>query len=215
MRQSKPIISGLLAILVSVCLIAALAGCTGKTKGDNKDQPVDPKAQAEEEFNAAKELIGSDSAKDVREGMKRAMKSLELVPDQPKPACAIGTAHRKLKDYDKAIEWYNKAIKLDPKYTVCHDNLGLAYHAKMMTAKSDADRENAFDKARDEFLKAAELDKAYADAHYNLGELYSWLDDEKARNEAIKEYEKFIQMTDKPDMKESAQKSVVKLKKQQ
>lgn len=215
MRQSKSILPVLCAIFMSICFAAVFTGCPGKTKENKQTEaPADPVTQAEEEFNTAMGLIASDSPKEIKEGLKHAQKSLELAPDQPRPTCVMGTAYRKLGDYDKAIEWYNKAVTLDKEYTICYDNLGLAYHAKMMKAKSDKEREDSYAKAEGAFLKAVEIDKTYADAHFNLGELYSWIDDDAARKEAVKEYETFIKMTDKQDMKAAAQKALVKIKKE-
>ena len=59
---------------------------------------------------------------------------------------------------DEAIACYNKAIELDPKYAMPHNNLGIALDDKGRT-----------DEAIVSFTKAIELDPKFAMAHDNLG----------------------------------------------
>ena len=59
---------------------------------------------------------------------------------------------------DAAVASYRKAIELDPKYAMAHNNLGSALGAK-----------GQLDAAMASFDKAIELDSKYAMAHNNLG----------------------------------------------
>jgi tetratricopeptide (TPR) repeat protein len=84
------------------------------------------------------------------------------------------------KKYDEAINYYNKAITLDPDYVDAHSNLGLIYIMKKM-----------FDEAILELKRAIVLDPNHAGAHYNLGLAY---DTQGENKKAIMEYEKTVEI---------------------
>ena len=84
---------------------------------------------------------------------------------------------------DEAIAEYRKAIELDPKYAVAHNNLGNALRAK-----------NQLDEAIAEYRKAIELDPKLALAHNNLGIA---LQAKNQLDEAIAEYRKAIELDPK------------------
>ncbi len=63
--------------------------------------------------------------------------------------------------FDKAQECYQLAIKLDPKYSTPHNDLGIIYEEKGL-----------LEKAGEEYKKAIELDPNYAAAYSNLALLY-------------------------------------------
>jgi len=67
-----------------------------------------------------------------------------------------------LGDYDKALEIFKEAERIDPKNDEIHYALGLAYWFK--EAESDAVRE---------FLKAVNLNPRHMEAHALLGEIYT------------------------------------------
>jgi Tfp pilus assembly protein PilF len=71
------------------------------------------------------------------------------------------TNHLMLKQYTDALISYLEAIKLDPKSTHIHNNLGLTYFFKKQNAK-----------ARTHFRKAIDLDPDNFDALNNLASLY-------------------------------------------
>jgi tetratricopeptide (TPR) repeat protein len=71
-------------------------------------------------------------------------------------------------DTDKAIEYYQKAIKLSPENAVLYENLGMAYEQKQM-----------LEEAEHAYIKAIEIEKATAgiepynaNYHNNLGVFY-------------------------------------------
>ena len=97
---------------------------------------------------------------------------------------ARGYEAYKNKDYDKAIEYYKKAIVLNPNLAKAHYNLGTNYSNKGM-----------LDEAISEFEQVLTIDPDYAEAHNNLGNVYS----EKGMvDESLSEYEKAI--TINPDL---------------
>ncbi len=65
------------------------------------------------------------------------------------------------KQYQQALEEFNKALENDPDSYEAHNGKGMTYLAIGM-----------IDRAEDEFKKALELKKDYTDAMYNLGYLY-------------------------------------------
>ena len=82
------------------------------------------------------------------------------------------------KKYDEAIEYYKKAIAINPNYADAHANLGVNYIQK-----------GKFDEAISNLKEAIKIDQMNAGAHFNLGLVY----DKKGKiDEAIFEYEKTI-----------------------
>lgn len=88
------------------------------------------------------------------------------IKDQPKILAFynMGNAYADLGQYEKAIESYSQAIKLNENssnpqpLSKPHNNLGLAYAASGL-----------LDDALAEFKQAVQLRPDYAEAHYNLG----------------------------------------------
>lgn len=72
---------------------------------------------------------------------------------------------------DKAVKYFEEAIKLDPKYDLAYAGLADCY-----TIYADwfwMDPNNAFPKARNYDLKALEIDPNLAEAHASLGIIYN------------------------------------------
>ncbi|MCK4796405.1 MAG: tetratricopeptide repeat protein [Spirochaetes bacterium] len=83
-------------------------------------------------------------------------------------------------EYDKAIEYYNKAIELDPNYTYAYYNRGSAWENK-----------GEYDKAIKDYNKAIELDPNYTYAYHNRG--IAW-GKKGEYDKAIKDYNKAIEL---------------------
>ena len=73
----------------------------------------------------------------------------------------LGTIYQNLDMFDKAVEQYLLAIRLDSSYIDAHNNLGNVYQTL-----------NMFDKAIGQYLLAIKLDPYYVDAYNNLGLVY-------------------------------------------
>ena len=86
------------------------------------------------------------------------------------------------KEYEKAISFYEKAIELDPDYTMAYYNLGIAYRKQGNTTK-----------AIESYKKAIELKPDYTKAYYNLGIAYH--DDDF--DQALFYYKKAARLGDK------------------
>ena len=77
---------------------------------------------------------------------------------------ALGLAEYQKGNYDKAIEYYSKAIESDPSNVMAYHNRGLAYFKTGNWMNMEP-----FDKAISDYSKAIELKPDYADAYYNRG----------------------------------------------
>ena len=97
------------------------------------------------------------------------------------------TEEEKQKEYNKAIEYYNEAIRLMPNHAVIYSNRGLIYNHK-----------GAFDKAIDDFNQAIELNPNFADAYNNRGVAYG---NKGEHDKAIANFNKTIEL--KPDYTEA------------
>jgi tetratricopeptide (TPR) repeat protein len=68
---------------------------------------------------------------------------------------------QKLGDIDKAIEYYQKAISINPYYATPHNDLGILYEEK-----------GWFDRAETHYQKAIQIDPNYLSTYSNLALLY-------------------------------------------
>ena len=70
-------------------------------------------------------LLGSLSAaiKNFEEGKKLLIKASQINPGSAKVYNNLGIIYKKLRDYEKSIGCYEKAIKLDSNYKIARDNL--------------------------------------------------------------------------------------------
>jgi len=139
--------------------------------------------------------------------------SLQLVADDSEPGVAAynrGVEALDKKDYDKAIQEFTEAIRLDPKQVNGFIYRGIAYSNKQNLDKAiddfteairlDAQMANAFywrgtsyskkkqfDKAIDDFTEAIRLDPKSANAFWGRGKAYaSKHDDDKAIDDFTK-----------------------------
>lgn len=104
-------------------------------------------------------------------------------PDNARGHNNLGVAYWSKSGIDKAIEYYETAIRLKPNYADAHSNLGIAYQDKGLP-----------DKAIDYYQIAIRLKPDYAEAYYNLGNIYREKD---LPYKAIEHYQAAIRL--KPD----------------
>jgi len=99
-------------------------------------------------------------------------KSIELRPYH-KAYDKLGLVYVELLEDEKAIEAFEKAIKIDSRYAKAHNDLATVYGTL-----------GKFDLAIQEFNAAIRIDRDYADAHYNLGILLEFMgENQLARKE--------------------------------
>ncbi len=93
----------------------------------------------------------------------------------------LGNSYYRSGEYEKAIELYNKAIGLDPKYAKAYNDRGIAY----------GEGKRQFDKAIADYNKAIEINPKYAKAYNNRGIIYKR---EGQYDKAIADYTKVIEI---------------------
>jgi len=92
----------------------------------------------------------------------------------------LGNDYTKKKEYDKAIEAYQKAIEINPNNAWAYNNMGLCFYHK-----------KEYDKAIEAYQKAIELDPNYARAYNNMGLCFYH---KKEYDKAIEAYQKAIEL---------------------
>ena len=101
-----------------------------------------------------------------------------------------GVVFNNNKQYEKAVEAFDRAIEMDPEFAMAYNNRGIVYGMK-----------EEYYRAIDDFDKAIELDPGLAIAYYNRSYANKFL----SRNIlAIADLEKCIQLSDDPKLVESA-----------
>jgi tetratricopeptide (TPR) repeat protein len=89
-----------------------------------------------------------------------------------------GTNNMLLGNYDRAIEDYDQALRLDPGYALSYYNRGDAYR-----------RLGEYRQAIEDYDQALRLDPGYAEAYHNRGNVYGVLGE---HNRAIKNYDQAL-----------------------
>ena len=115
----------------------------------------------------------------VEECKKMAEAALELDDLNSKGHNYLGNVYSELKEYEKAIEQYKKAINIDLNFRDPYINLGNVY--------SDL---KEYEKAIEQYKKAIEIDPKYPGSYNNLGLVYY---DLKDCEKAIAQYTKAIE----------------------
>lgn len=95
-------------------------------------------------------------------------KSFREIEVDPEIWNHVGFAYAVKEDWDRAIQAFDRAISLDPRYAEAFFNRGEAYLSKAQKAR---DQDMAL-KASESFKKAIEMDPDYAPAYFSLGRFY-------------------------------------------
>ncbi len=100
--------------------------------------------------------------------------------DDPVIANEIGIAYHQLGQLDKARQYYERALKLNPRYAEARNNLGAAYYAG-----------KSFRRAISAYRRALEIQPRSSSFHMNLGMAYFA---RKMEKEAMDEYQTALQI---------------------
>jgi tetratricopeptide (TPR) repeat protein len=93
---------------------------------------------------------------DTVKAINALVKSVDANPDFYEGYIQLGLLHANKKDI-KAIDYYNNALRIDPKSTEVHYNLGYFYQSV-----------DSFNKAESWYRKLLDIDKTYKSTNYNL-----------------------------------------------
>jgi type IV pilus assembly protein PilF len=110
----------------------------------------------------------------------------------------LGRANYVLKDYDRARENYQEAIKIWPSYSLAYHGLGLVSKAT-----------NHPEEASEAFKKAIEYSPTFAQAHFDLGEMLVELNQLSLARLAFKEV---VSLVPDSDLGKKAQQKLKELK---
>ena len=106
-----------------------------------------------------------------------------------------GNVHVNLKDYDRAVADYDRAIELNPKYAVAFNNRGFAYRSK-----------GRYDRAIQDYDRAIEISPSYALAFFGRGLAFqdkaqwdfdAYLNEGRYEDLAIRDYDEAIRLNPK------------------
>ncbi len=126
--------------------------------------------------------VAQDIAREIRIKLTPEEKELlaqnrEINPEAHK-AYLLGYFHRKKmtgQSLRKSIEYFKKAIEIDPNYALAYARLSRSY--AYLTLFTATEPEKAFPKAKAAALKALEIDNALSDGHFELAWVlatYDW-----------------------------------------
>jgi len=149
-------------ILVLMILAVAAAGC----KQRQEQRPAAP-------YPAAP-LITADDIRHLQDAAKMAPKSAAAWT-------ALGNAYMDTKQFNEAIEAYQKALALDPKNVDVRVDVGTCYRG---AGKPE--------KALEEYRKALAINPDHINARRNSGVVLLY--DLNDRKQAAKEFEKYLQI---------------------
>jgi len=105
---------------------------------------------------------------------------MEKEPNRADAYSNRGAAYAGLNQHKRAIEDYDRAVKLNPEYAEAYYNRGSAY-AEL----------NQHKRAIEDYDRAVELNPEYADAYYNRGNAYAMLDQHER---AIEDYDRAVEL---------------------
>jgi tetratricopeptide (TPR) repeat protein len=89
---------------------------------------------------------------------------VDQVPNSANGWCYLGIALHDLKRYPEAIQAYEKAIAIQPKFPIAFNNMGNSLRYDFRPEEAEAAFQNALD-----------FDPNYLSAHKNRGTLHAWL----------------------------------------
>ena len=108
---------------------------------------------------------------------------IEIDPEDEKLLATLALCHQHLKDFNSAIEAYNKALVIKPDYAEAYINLGSALK-----------EQGKLEEAIEAYNKALAIKPGHAEAYYNMG---ITLQEQGKLEEAIEAYNKALAI--KPD----------------
>ena len=184
-------------IALSMLLVLALGACQSLPPAPEVEQPPAPAEQTPPDEEVIARVIDPDqesyeAAISVlkQNKMAAAIQQLEPLsiksPDLEYIFTNLGLAYFSLKDYDKAQQVFQQAIKRNDQDAVAYNHLGVIHRIQ-----------GEFGEANRAYQSAININSKYAQAHLNLGILYDiYLQDLKL---ALNQYQKYQALTNGED----------------
>ncbi len=107
---------------------------------------------------------GNDKQKWMQAAHNQFVKATEIYPEYHDAYGQLGLSMYRAKQYDKALEYYQKSVDLKPNNAKVLSNMGIIYFERGET-----------EKARQIYERAVKIDPRFVDAQRNLGSVYAQL----------------------------------------
>lgn len=161
---------------IVIAVIALAVAGTGQTNGF---RPGDVRADAPGAKPAADPKVSLEMRGDIFMARKMYREAAEVYKsggmDNPILVNKVGIAYHQMLQIDAAKKYYEKAVKLNPRYSEAINNLGTVYYAK-----------KSYRRAVNQYKKALKFSPKSASIYSNLGTAYFA---RKNYDEAMKAYE--------------------------
>ncbi len=171
--------SAFLTAFVMFCVCTALWGQQNPEVPETLPN-VGPAAPSATQANQPKPaVVGAEMRGDILMARKMYREAIDAYKEALSNAAAIhnkiGIAYHQMMDLNTAKQWYQKAVKIDPKYAEAINNIGTVHYAQ-----------KSYRRAVGQYKKALRLTPNSASIHSNLGTAYFA---RKKYKDAAQEYE--------------------------
>jgi Flp pilus assembly protein TadD len=177
LKQIK--ISKLMAIILTIILIASFSIVTIKRNSDWKDDMTLWKKTVETSPSSseAHDNLGFsyERAGDIDKAINEFKKSVELNPSNYKAYTNLGTSYAQKENLELATVYLEKAIEIENTYYKAHNYLGLVYA-----------KQGRFNESIVSFKNAIKLNPNFDEAYYNLGIIYEYTEQYSLAKEEFK-----------------------------
>ena len=136
---------------------------------------------------AINDLAGLYRQGRLQELVERGSRLVDQLPRSFPLWMLLGASHLGLGDLDRAVECFERILKIDPRHAEAHNNLGAALQAR-----------GDLDAAGESFARAVHFKPDHGEAHFNLGNI---LERKREFGAAIESYNRSLRV--KPDYAEA------------
>jgi cytochrome c-type biogenesis protein CcmH/NrfG len=196
---SKMITSWSAAAIGCLLVAAGLGGC-GKNDGPAQVADSPPQPSVNQPQSSAPYTASKDAGLGVMERIEGYRQRLEKNPKDLEALIFLGNANYDIQRFEKAAEYYERALALEPKNLLVRTDLATSYRN---TGKVD--------QAVKELKQVLAIDPKHENALYNLG--FILLNDKKDTQGALKAWGTLVSENPKDPRYDALRKKVRELKK--